>query len=177
MRFDELPLPGAFLIALEPYEDERGFFARIFSAAEFAERGLPSNLGEVSLSFNKVRGTVRGMHFQTAPYEESKLVRCVAGAVYDVIIDLRRDSPTYLRTHAVELSSGNRAGLFIPKGMAHGFQTRRDDTELLYMIVGPYQPAAARGVRWNDPAFDIVWPEALTVISPRDEAFPDWAGA
>jgi dTDP-4-dehydrorhamnose 3,5-epimerase len=174
MQFHELSLAGAFLITLDPHEDDRGFFARIFSASEFGGRGLPTHFSESSLSFNKVRGTVRGMHLQSAPYEESKLVRCVAGAVYDVVVDLRRESQTYLKAHAVELSSANRTGLYIPKGMAHGFQTRRDDTELLYMIDTPYHGAAARGVRWNDPALRVVWPEPVTMISERDLSFPDW---
>jgi dTDP-4-dehydrorhamnose 3,5-epimerase len=174
MLFRALSVSGCFALDIEPRKDERGFFARTFDADEFAARGLVSHFTQSSTSFNRRRGTVRGMHFQSPPYLETKLVRCIAGAVIDVVVDLRRDSPTYLACASIELSSVNRTAVYIPAGLAHGFQTLDDETELLYMIDVPYQPSAAGGVRWNDPAFTVRWPEPVTTISPRDLAFPDW---
>jgi dTDP-4-dehydrorhamnose 3,5-epimerase len=174
MLFRGLSLSGSFALDLERKEDERGFFARTFDEDEFAARGLVSRFTQSSISFNKRRGTVRGMHFQMAPHLETKLVRCLSGALLDVVVDLRRDSPTYLASASIELSAYNRTALYIPPGLAHGFQTLRDETELLYMIDVPHVPSASAGVRWNDPAFTVRWPEPVTVISPRDLVFPDW---
>jgi dTDP-4-dehydrorhamnose 3,5-epimerase len=174
MLFRELSIPGCFAIDLEPNEDERGFFARTFDEEEFAARGLVSRFIQSSLSFSRRRGTVRGLHFQAAPHLETKLVRAVAGAVLDVVVDLRRGSSTYLQSASIELSADNRTALYVPAGLAHGFQTLRDESELLYMIDAPHVPGAAVGVRWDDPALGLRWPEPVTMISPRDLAFPDW---
>ncbi|WP_043349873.1 dTDP-4-dehydrorhamnose 3,5-epimerase family protein [Methylobacterium sp. B1] len=176
MNFEELPLAGAFRIDINPHEDERGFFARTVCEDTLAAHGLVSRFSQSSVSYNRSRGTVRGMHYALAPYAETKLVRCTMGAIHDVIVDLRRDSPSYLRAVGVELSAGNRTALYIPAGFAHGFQTLQDETEVLYMIDRPYVAGAARGVRWDDPALDVAWPEPVTVISERDLAFPAWTG-
>lgn len=175
MRFTELPLSGAFLVEIEPIEDERGFFARSACEQSFAGRGLVARFPQSSISYNRRRGTVRGMHFAAAPHEETKLVRCTRGEIWDVLVDLRPDSPTRGRSTGLCLSAQNRAAVYVPRGLAHGFQTRADDTEVLYMIDPAYVPGSGRGVRWNDPAFDIAWPEPVTVISDKDLAFPDWS--
>lgn len=173
MRFSELSLPGAHLVELEPHADDRGFFARTFCEDEFATAGLVNRFPQASVSYNARAGTVRGMHFQAAPHEETKLVRCLAGAVYDVIVDLRPTSPTYRRSLGVELSAKNRSALYIPRGFAHGFQSLQDDSELLYLIDVGYVANAARGVRWNDPAIDVTWPLPIKVIADKDSAFAD----
>ena len=165
-------LAGAFVVEPEPRADERGFFARMYGDTEFRELGLESCGRQWSVSYNKVRGTLRGMHFQADPHGETKLVRCVAGAVWDVIVDLRRDSPTYGKWTGVELTQGNRLAFYIPRGFAHGFQTLADDSELLYGISPDYVPDAARGIRWNDPAVGIAWPLPPVALSPRDAALP-----
>lgn len=172
MIYTPTPLPGAYVIELEAHADERGFFARTFCAQEFARNGLCTAYAQCSISFNARAGTLRGMHFQARPHAEAKLVRATQGAVYDVILDLRQDSPAYLRWFAVELSAENRKTLYIPEGLAHGFQTLTDGAELFYQISVPYQPDAARGVRWNDPAFGIEWPRPVADISDRDCGFP-----
>lgn len=177
MIFEELPLAGAYRIGLSPHADERGFFARTVCEDTLVERGLVGRFKQSSVSFNLRRGTVRGMHYAVAPHAETKLVRCTRGAIHDVIVDLRRDSPTYLRAAEIALSSENRATLYIPAGFAHGFQTLRDDTEVLYMIDRAYVAGAARGLRWDDPALGIAWPEPVSVIAERDRAFPAWDGA
>jgi dTDP-4-dehydrorhamnose 3,5-epimerase len=174
LRFTELSLQGAYLVEIEPRADERGFFARTFCEDEFAAAGLVSRFPQASISYNARRGTVRGMHFQAAPHEETKLVRCLAGAVHDVIVDLRPASPTYRRSIGLELSAQNRSALYIPRGVAHGFQSLADDSELLYMIDVNYVAEAARGVRWNDPFIDVSWPDPIEVIADRDASFPDW---
>jgi dTDP-4-dehydrorhamnose 3,5-epimerase len=174
LLFKELDLMGAYLVEIEPRADERGFFARTFCEEEFAAAGLSTRFPQTSISHNARRGTVRGMHFQAAPHEETKLVRCVSGAVYDVIVDVRPGSPSYLRSMGVELSAKNRSALYIPTGFAHGFQTLMDDSELLYMIDVNYVAEAARGVRWNDPSVNVEWPDPINLISRRDEQFPDW---
>lgn len=176
MIFEELALPGLFRVAPEPHADERGFFARTHCEEEFEARGLVGRFAQSSVSFNHRRGTVRGMHFSKAPHAETKLVRCTSGAIHDAVIDLRPGSPTYLRTEAVALSAANRHALYIPAGLAHGFQTLSDGAEILYMIDRPFVAAAADGVRWDDPAFGLNWPEPVSVISDRDRAFPDWTG-
>lgn len=175
MLFRETPIAGAWVVEVEPLPDERGMFARTFDATAFAERGLSTDFVQASTSFNRHAGTLRGMHYQADPHAESKLVRCTAGAVYDVLLDLRPDSAGYRRWHGVELSSEARNAVYVPRGVAHGFQTLVDAAEVLYMIDTPYEPEAARGVRWDDPAFAIEWPEAPggRVISERDRGYPD----
>lgn len=174
MRFVPTDIPGVTILELEPAEDDRGFFARIWCSDELRRNGLNPDLSQVSVSFNRHRGTLRGMHYQAEPHTEAKVVRVVRGAVYDVALDLRRDSPTFGRWTSVELSDSNRLGLYIPEGVAHGFQTLVADTELLYLISVPYVAAAARTVRWDDPAFGIEWPEGEKLLSDRDGRAPDF---
>lgn len=175
LKFTATSIGGAFLISLERNADERGFFARTWCAREFAAQGLTARLEQCSISFNARRGTLRGMHYQAAPHEEAKLVRCTRGAVYDVIVDARADSPTRGAHLAVELAQGNDTMLYIPQGVAHGFLTLADDVELCYLISATYEPGAQRGFRWNDPALGIPWPFAPHCISPRDAALPLFA--
>lgn len=175
MLFHPLALPGAYLIEPQRIEDRRGFFARTYCRHELEDRGLEPTIVQCNVSVNKLKGTVRGMHYQVAPHEETKLVRCTAGAIHDVLLDLRPESPTFRQHVAVELTRENRLSLYIPAGLAHGFQSLEDDTEVFYQMSELYQPAAARGVRWNDPAFDIRWPLAVSMISERDLAFPEFA--
>lgn len=172
MRFIETPIGGAFVVELEPHEDERGFFARAWDPDELAAAGLCPTLAQASLSRTTRAGTVRGMHFQRAPHEEAKLVRCVRGAIWDVVVDMRQRSPTHLGWHGVELSEKNGRALYLPEGCAHGFQTLADDVDVLYLISVPYAPGAASGVRWDDPAIGIAWPIEPTVIGERDLAWP-----
>lgn len=176
MIFRETPLAGAFLIEPEPVADDRGFFARTYSRAEFTARGLDPAIDQCSVSFNHRRGTLRGLHFQAVPREEVKLVRCTRGSLWDVIVDVRPGSPTRGRHFAVVLSAAARNSLYIPKGMAHGFITLEDDTEVFYQISEPYSPEHARGYRWDDPAFAIPWPEPVAVISDRDRNLPLFPG-
>jgi dTDP-4-dehydrorhamnose 3,5-epimerase len=172
MIFTELPLSGAYLIEMQRLTDERGFFARSYCAEEFSERGLGPELRQCSVSYNARKGTLRGMHYQSAPHEEHKLVRCTAGAIFDVVVDLRDSSPTYRRWCAAELSAENRSSVFVPPGCAHGFVTLTDHTEVYYMISVAHAPEFSGGVRWNDPAFGIEWPFAPAVISARDASYP-----
>ena len=172
MIFTESPLPGAYVVDLEPLRDERGFFARSYCAEEFAARGLGPELRQCSVSYNARTGTLRGLHYQCAPHEEHKLVRCTAGAIYDVIVDIRASSPTYRRWFGAELTRDNRRSLFIPPGFAHGFVSLADETEVYYMISVAHAPQFSRGLRWNDPAFAIAWPLVPLVISARDAAYP-----
>lgn len=174
MIFEETAVPGAFVIDIEPHEDERGLFARTFCRDEFEAHGLEPAVAQCSLSFNARRGTLRGMHYQVAPHSECKLVRCTAGSIHDVIVDLRPDSPTHCEWVAVELSATNRRALYVPAGLAHGFQTLADETEVLYQISVPFMPSHAHGVRWNDPAFQIRWPHADPILSARDAQYPDF---
>ncbi len=174
MRFTVTPLAGAVVIDIEPHPDARGLFARTFCRDTFLAAGLPGEFVQSSVSHNLKRGTLRGMHFQAAPHEEPKLVRCTRGAIHDVIVDLRPDSATHRQWFAVELTAENRRSLYVPPGFAHGFQTLVDDCEILYQMAVPYAPAAARGVRWNDPAFAIAWPIPDPVMSDRDAAYPDY---
>lgn len=174
MTFEGLELAGAFLLVPEPRSDERGFFARTFCADELQAQHLVSRFAQSSISVNTRRGTVRGMHFSIAPHAETKIVRCTAGMIHDVLVDVRPKSPSYLRTIKVILSAETRHSLYIPVGIAHGFQTLQDDTEVLYMIDVPYVAESARGLRWNDPAFNVHWPEPISMISERDLAYPDW---
>jgi len=173
--FTETKLSGSFVIDLEPHADCRGFFARTFCRKEFEAHGINAHVEQCNVSLNKRKGTLRGMHFQVAPFAEPKLVRCTAGSIYDVIIDLRQDSPTFKQYFAVELSADNRKMLFIPEGFAHGFQTLRDDTEVFYQMAQTFSPEHARGVRWNDPAFGIPWPDDERIIIERDRNYPDFA--
>lgn len=173
MIFTETELKGAYTIEPEPVADERGFFARTFCAQDFAQRGLAAGMAQCSASFNSRRGTLRGLHFQAAPHAEEKLVRVTMGAIFDVIVDLRDGSPTYGRWIGQELSADNRRMFYIPKGFAHGFQTLQDKSEVFYQISTFYEPASARGVRWNDPAIGIDWPDAANaIISERDRTLP-----
>jgi dTDP-4-dehydrorhamnose 3,5-epimerase len=172
MIFTETPLAGAFVIDVEPAADERGIFARTFSRDEFEEYGLNPDVVQCNTSFNAKTGTLRGMHYQAAPHGECKLVRCTRGSIYDVIIDLRRDSPTYCGWFAVELTVDNRRALYIPEGLAHGFQTLEDASEVLYQMSERYAPSHARGVRWDDPAFGIRWPDAKRTMSEKDASYP-----
>lgn len=176
MIFGEVSVPGAFLIEPEAMADERGFFARTFCVREFEAHGLNPRLAQCSTSFNRRAGTLRGMHWQAAPHREAKLVRCTAGAIYDVIIDLRSGSPAYKRWFAAELTAANRRMLYIPEGCAHGFQSLVDDSEVFYQISAFQAPDAAQGVRWDDPAFGVEWPSADRIISARDRSYPNFAG-
>jgi dTDP-4-dehydrorhamnose 3,5-epimerase len=171
MNFIDTPLAGAYVVEPRPIEDERGFFARSSCAGEFEARGMNFRVAQCSISFNNLRGTLRGMHYQDEPQQEVKLVRCTAGAIHDVIVDLRRDSPTYCRWFGVELTAANRKLLYVPEGFAHGFQTLEDNSEVFYQISEMYHPESARGVRWDDPLFGIDWPVANPTLSPRDAAF------
>jgi dTDP-4-dehydrorhamnose 3,5-epimerase len=175
MIFNETKLKGAYLIETEPLEDDRGFFARTFCREEFKKYGLNANVAQCNLSYNRKKGTLRGMHYQVAPREEAKLVSCISGAIYDVIVDLRADSTTYCEWLAVELNGrGYRRMLYIPEGFAHGFQTLEDNSEVFYQISEYYAPEYARGIRWNDPAFGIQWPEDQRILSERDRSYPDF---
>lgn len=174
MIFSETKLNGVFVLDLEPIEDERGFFARTFCREEFMQQGLVSSFDQTSVSFNSAAGTLRGMHYQVAPFEEAKLVRCTMGRMYDVALDLRGNSPTFLSWIGVELSARNRRAMYIPGGCAHGFLTLADDCEVLYNITPAFHGQSARGVRWDDPVFGIQWPIDVKVISARDRAFPDF---
>jgi dTDP-4-dehydrorhamnose 3,5-epimerase len=173
MKFISLPLGGAYLIELDKIVDERGFFARTWCAQEFKQQGLNPNLAQCSLSFNSRRGALRGMHYQAEPYPEAKLVRCSAGSIYDVIIDLRPESSTHCKWFGAELSAANRKMLYVPEGFAHGFVALADDTEVFYQISETYHREYARGVRWNDPLFGIEWPITNPILSKRDASYPD----
>jgi dTDP-4-dehydrorhamnose 3,5-epimerase len=174
MRFLETPLHGAFLIELDRLEDERGWFARTFDADEFRTRGLNPDVVQCNTSFNARRGTLRGMHYQAEPHGETKVVRCISGTIFDVAVDLRPASPTFRRWHGVQLTAENRLAFYIPAGLAHGFQTLTENCEVLYQMGHRYVPEAARGVRWDDPAFGIQWPEVDggRVVSERDASYP-----
>jgi dTDP-4-dehydrorhamnose 3,5-epimerase len=175
MNITKTRIEGVCLIAPERFADERGFFARVWSEREFGEAGLAGPMAEANISFNPRRGTLRGMHYQQAPHGQAKLVRCTAGAVYDVAVDLRPRSPTFRQWVGAELTAANRLMLYIPEGLAHGYLTLGDDSEVFYLVSGAYAPEAARGVRWDDPAFGIEWPTAARVINDRDRAYPDFA--
>ncbi|HEY7114437.1 MAG TPA: dTDP-4-dehydrorhamnose 3,5-epimerase [Thermoanaerobaculia bacterium] len=174
MKFDSTPLPGAFVITPERLEDERGWFARTFSRSDFERRGLNPDVVQCNLSLSARRGTLRGMHFQRPPHAEAKLVRCARGAIYDVIVDLRPSSPAYRRHFGIRLDPSDDRMLFVPEGCAHGFLTLEEDTLVFYQMSQGYEPSAAAGVRWNDPAFGIAWPFAPTVMAERDRSYPDF---
>ncbi len=171
MKFLPTPLAGAYLIEPERLEDERGFFARSFCQDEFRKHGLKPAVAQCNLSWNRKRGTLRGLHYQAAPHEEAKVVRCTRGAVWDVIVDLREGSPTRLRWHALELNADNRLALYVPEGFAHGFQTLADDSEVLYQMSESYRPDLARGLRWDDPRLKIKWPLPDPILSERDRSY------
>jgi dTDP-4-dehydrorhamnose 3,5-epimerase len=174
MIFFETGLTGAFIIEIERLEDKRGFFARSWCQREFEAHGLNPRLVQCNISHNMKQGTLRGMHFQVAPYAEAKLIRCTRGAIHDVIIDLRSESPTFKQHFGMELTSEARNALYVPEGFAHGFLTLADDTEVFYQMSEFYAPGYGRGVRWNDPAFGIQWPAPVTLISERDASYPDF---
>ena len=174
MIFNETKLKGVFIIEPERIEDERGFFARAFCRKEFLTHGLDFKIVQCSISHNKLKGTLRGMHYQVAPKAESKIVRCTKGAIYDVVIDLRPDSPTYCQWISVELTSDNRRMIYVPEGFAHGFQTLENDTEVFYQMNEVYAPECAKGVRWDDPAFGIKWPIFKKIISNKDCKYPEF---
>jgi dTDP-4-dehydrorhamnose 3,5-epimerase len=174
MKFTETHLHGAFVIDLEKRGDDRGFFARFFCEREYQQHGLDHRIVQINTSLSKYRGTLRGMHYQLAPKAEDKVVRCIRGALLDVIIDLRPGSPTFKQHFKVELTAENRSMLYVPKGFAHGFMTLVEDTEALYLVTEFYSPEHERGVRWNDPQFGIQWPLAPTVISDKDRQQADF---
>lgn len=171
MKLIETPIAGAWLIEIAPIEDERGFFARSLCIDKLTECGLEGEIVQQSISFNKKRGTLRGVHYQLSPHEETKLVRVTSGRIFDVIVDLRPSSPSYLRWHGVELSAQNHLTLYIPKGLAHGFQTLEDNCEVFYQMAQRYAPASSAGVRWDDPTFKISWPMPPVEISSKDLSY------
>ena len=174
MVFKETELKGAYIIEVEPIEDERGFFARSFCVKEFEKCGLNPYIAQCNISYSEKKGTLRGMHYQVAPHQEAKSVRCTMGAIYDVIIDLRPDSPTFKQWIEVQLTKENRRILYIPEGFSHGFQTLEDQTEVFYQMSEFHYPECARGVRWNDPAFGIFWPGDIQIISIGDQQYIDF---
>ena len=176
MIFRRTAIDGVWIVEPERYVDERGFFARTWDTVEFAERGLSDCVVQCSVSYNRRRGTLRGLHYQAPPHEEAKLVRCTSGAIFDVALDLRPDSPTLRTWVGVELSGENGHALFVPFGCAHGFLTLADDSEVSYQMSAPHAPEAARGVRYDDPAFGIEWPGEINILNDRDSSYPDYPG-
>jgi len=174
MKFIETPLAGAYVIELDRNDDERGFFARSFCRREFEAHGLNVEVAQCNISYNERRGTLRGIHYQIRPHAEAKTIRCTSGAMFDVLLDLRPKSPTSKQWFGIELSAANYKMVYIPEGVAHGFQTLADRTEVLYQISEFYSPEAARGIRWNDPAFGIKWPLPVAEISAKDSAYQDF---
>jgi dTDP-4-dehydrorhamnose 3,5-epimerase len=174
MKFHQTKLPGVYEICIEPIADSRGFFARSWCQKEFAAHGLNSSLAQCNISFNTRKGTLRGVHYQVQPFLETKLVRCTRGAIYDVIVDLRPASPTFKQWAAIVLTADKRNMAYVPENCAHGFLTLEDEAEVFYEMSGFYDPASARGVRWNDPAFQIEWPAKVEVISERDSSYPNF---
>ncbi len=178
MQFKPTKLKGAYIIELEPRVDERGFFARTFCQEEFSRQGLNPRVAQCSVSYNRRKGTLRGLHYQMAPFSETKLVTCLTGSIYDVIVDLRPDSPTYCEWLGIELSARHpRSVLYIPENFAHGFQTLENHTEVFYQMSELYHPESARGLRWNDPAFHIDWPKDERIVTDRDRNFPNFVRA
>jgi dTDP-4-dehydrorhamnose 3,5-epimerase len=174
MKFQETKLSGVFEISVQPHADERGFFARTWCAEEFAAHRLNPLLSQCSASRNKRKGTLRGMHYQNPPHQEAKLVRCTQGAIYDVVVDLRPESPTFKGWIAATLTADNHRMIYVPEGCGHGFLTLEDETEVFYQISAAYHPGSSRGVRWNDPTFQITWPAVVTMISERDASYPNF---
>lgn len=175
MIFKETLLPGVFSIEIEQIRDNRGFFSRTWCAKEFAEHGLASSFVQCNVSYNAKAGTLRGMHYQVAPYEEAKLVSCISGAIYDAVIDIRKGSPTFGQWQAFELTAQNRRMLYVPEGFAHGYQTLTDETNVFYQVSAFYHPESARGIRWNDPSFAIRWPILEPIISDKDRIWGRWS--
>jgi len=175
MIFEETKIAGIFKIQLEPVSDDRGFFARSWCRKEFATRGLNPDLAQCSVSFSKRKGTLRGMHYQSAPHAETKLIRCTRGSIFDIALDLRPASPTFKKWTSAILTAENHHLLYVPEGCAHGFLTLEDDCEVFYQMSEFYHPESAVGVRWDDPAFGILWPVEVKVISLRDASYPDFA--
>lgn len=175
MRFIETPLEGAWIVELEPIRDDRGFFSRVFCAEEFRDHGLEPELVQGNMSFNQVSGTLRGMHYQLPPATETKFMRCTRGAIFDAIIDLRPDSPSYLQSYGVELTADNRRALYVPGLFGHGYMSLTDDTEVIYFVNEFYAPGHERGLRWNDPIVDIEWPMSVSVVSEKDASWPDFS--
>ena len=178
MIFNPTPITGAYLIDIEKHGDDRGFFGRAFCANELRDKGIPFTVAQANVGYSRKKGTLRGLHYQVAPHEEAKLVRCIQGAVFDVIIDLRQESPSCGRWFGTELTAGGHRLLHVPKGTAHGYLTLEDNSEIMYLVSEFYAPGAERGIRWNDPAFNIQWP--LTgdlIISAKDRTWPDFAFA
>ena len=175
MNFEETRLRGAYLVDLDKREDQRGFFARAFCQHEFGAHNLETQFVQGNVSYNRSAGTLRGLHYQVAPHEEVKLVRCISGAIHDVIVDLRQGSPTVCQWMGVELSARNRRMLYVPRGFAHGYLTLVDDAEVLYLVSEFYTPGAERGLRYDDPALGITWPLPISVISDKDAAWPRFA--
>lgn len=174
MKFQETPIPGVLVVEPERHQDERGHFARIWCRDEFRDRGLDAGVSQINTAFSRRAGTLRGMHYQLAPHAENKFVRCTRGALYDVALDLRPESPTFKAWFGVELTAEDGRMLWIPEGCAHGYQTLSDATELLYLTSRAYEPEQARGVRYDDPAFGITWPLEVRVISDADRGWPDF---
>ncbi len=172
MKFSETHLPGVFIIDIEPIHDERGMFARCWCKKTMQQQGLLTELSQCSISFNLAKGTLRGLHYQIAPHAETKIVRCTHGSIFDVVVDLRTESPTFKKWFGILLSAENHQMLYIPEGLAHGLITLEPNTEIFYQISVPYIPESARGLRWNDPAFSIEWPMEPLVISSKDAAYP-----
>ncbi len=172
MNFTQLSIPNAYCITLHPSGDERGSFTRIFCQNQFRGHNLQHDIKQVNTSYNQKKSTLRGMHFQAPPHEEAKLVQCIQGAIFDVLLDLREDSPAYLQWHSLELRAGDSLAVYIPEGVAHGFLTLEDNSTVLYHMFHDYHPQSASGVLWNDPAFNIQWPFAPAVISKKDAGFP-----
>jgi dTDP-4-dehydrorhamnose 3,5-epimerase len=174
MKFTETKLKGAFIVEIEKLSDDRGFFARSWCQKEFEAHGLDSNIVQANVSYNHQKGTLRGMHYQIEPYQECKLIRCTRGAIYDVIIDLRTDSPTYKQWTGVELTADNYTLFFVPQDFAHGFQTLIDETEITYQVSQFYTPGSERGIRFDDRVFNIRWPQEVTILSEKDKTWPDF---
>ncbi len=174
VKFTKINIAGAYLIELDLVSDDRGFFARTFCKNEFEAMNLESDITQSNLCYNKYKGTIRGLHYQVTPYQEVKIARCVQGAVFDVIVDIRRESPSYLQYYATELSAQNHMSVYVPKGCAHGYQTLEDDSDLFYLTTEFYNSESESCVRWNDPAFNIPWPLAANMISDKDSSSADW---
>lgn len=175
MQFFETEVNDAYIIDLDKHEDDRGYFARAWCKSEFEDMGLKSSIAQCNLSFNYKKGTLRGMHYQATPYEEVKMVRCTHGKILDVIIDLRKNSSTYMQWIGVELSAENNKMLYVPEGFAHGYQTLEDNSVVHYQVTEFYHPGSEQGIRWNDPAFELKFPLEITVISDKDSSHPDYS--
>lgn len=176
MIFEKTEIPGAYIIDLQPHADERGFFARAWCQKEFESHGFPSSIAQVNISYNRKKHTLRGFHYQSAPHQEDKLMRCTRGAIHDVLVDLRPDSPAYMRPIKLTLSGANSRMLLVPKGCANAFLTLEDESEVIYLVSEFYAPGAEGGIRWNDPALGIQWPVEPQVISDKDRSWPDYKG-